>query len=106
MFELLAATGVRRSELIAFQVRDLALKGSEPFVKIRRRIRRRRGHGLVVGALKSRYGRRELPIASELADRLEAHVASRGPKDWVFATADGKPLDPDNLAARCVGASV
>jgi integrase len=100
MFELLAATGVRRSELIAFQVRDLVLTGSKPFVKIRRRIRRRRGHGLVVGALKSRYGRRELPITCKLADRLATHVAGRGPKDWVFATADGKPLDPDNLATR------
>lgn len=100
MFDLLAATGVRRSELIAFQVHDLAVDGGEPFVKIRRRIRRRRGHGLVVGALKSRYGRRELPVACELADRLATHVAGRGPKEWVFATADGKPLDPDNLAAR------
>jgi integrase len=100
MFDVLAATGVRRSELIALQVHDLALDGGEPFVKIRRRIRRRRGHGLVVGALKSRYGRRELPIACELSDRLAAQVAGRGPKEWVFATTDGKPLDPDNLAAR------
>jgi integrase len=51
MFELLAATGTRRSELIAFKVHDLSLNGEE----IRRRIRRRRGMGLVVGALKSRY---------------------------------------------------
>jgi integrase len=100
MFEVLAATGVRRSELIAFQVRDLSLASGEPFVKVRRRIRRRRGHGLVVGALKSRYGRREVPVACELADRLAAHVAGRVPNAWVFATADGKPLDPDNLAAR------
>lgn len=100
MFEVLATTGVRRSELIALQVRDLSLTGGEPSIKIRRRIRRRRGHGLVVGALKSRYGRREVPIACKMADRLAVLVAGRAPKDWVFATADGKPLDPDNLAAR------
>ena len=100
MFELLAATGVRRSELIAFQVRDLNLSGAEPSVKIRRRIRRRRGMGLVVGALKSRYAKRELPIPIEMADRLKAHVAGRSPKDWVFASVTGAPLDPDNLADR------
>jgi integrase len=102
MFELLAATGVRRSELIAFQVRDLRLNGDEPSVKIRRRIRRRRGVGLVVGALKSRYAKRELPVPIELADRLRAHVAGRSSKDWVFCSATGAPLDPDNLADRVV----
>jgi integrase len=100
MFELLAATGVRRSELIAFQVRDLRLNGEEPDVKIRRRIRRRRGMGLVVGPLKSRYAKRELPVPIELADRLRAHVAGRSSKDWVFASATGAPVDPDNLADR------
>jgi integrase len=111
MFELLAATGVRRSELIAFQVRDLRLGGEDPSVTIRRRIRRRRGMGLVVGALKSRYAKRELPVPVELADRLRAHVAGHSSKDWVFASATGAPLDPDNLADRvlvpaCEGAGV
>lgn len=100
MFELLAATGVRRSELIAFQVRDLSLNATDPSVKIRRRIRRRRAMGLVVGALKSRYAKRELPIPIELAERLRAHAAGRSPNDWVFVSATGKPLDPDNLADR------
>lgn len=100
MFELLAATGVRRSELIAFKVRDLSLNGEEPYVKIRRRIRRRRGMGLVVGALKSRYAKRDLPVPIELADRLRAHVAGRGSGDLVFASRNGTPLDPDNLADR------
>jgi integrase len=100
MFEVLAATGVRRSELIAFKVRDLSLNGEEPYVKIRRRIRRRRGMGLVVGALKSRYAKRDLPVPIEVADRLRAHVAGRSTDDWVFASATGAPLDPDNLAER------
>ncbi len=100
MFELLAATGVRRSELIAFKVRDLSLNGEEPYVKIRRRIRRRRRMGLVVGALKSRYAKRNLPVPIEVADRLRAHVTGRAPDDYVFASATGAPLDPDNLADR------
>lgn len=100
MFELLAATGVRRSELIAFKVHDLHLNGEEPYVKIRRRIRRRSGAGLVVGALKSRYAKRDLPIPITVADRLTAHVAGRSHNDWVFASTTGAPLDPANLANR------
>src|SRR3984957_6593706 len=100
MFELLAATGVRRAELIAFKVHDLSLNGEEPYVKIRRRIRRRRGTGLVVGALKSRYAKRDLPVPIEVADRLRAHIAGRSRNAWVFASATGAPLDPNNLANR------
>jgi len=100
MFELLAATGIRRSELIALQVRHLHLTGGKPRLMIRRRTRRRRGAGLVDGALKSRYAKRDLPIPIELADRLGAHVAGRAPNDRVFATAAGATLDPDNLADR------
>jgi integrase len=100
MFELLAATGVRRSELIAFKVRDLSLNGEEPYVKIRRRIRRRGGMGLVIGALKSRYAKRDLPIPIKVVDRLRAHIAGRSQNDWVFASATGAPLDPANLANR------
>ena len=70
MFELLAATGVRRSELLAFEVRHVALDGDRPHVKVRQRVRRRKGTGLMVGPLKSRYARRDLPIPLEVADRL------------------------------------
>ena len=45
MFELLAATGLRRSELLALEVRHLALDGDQPHVKVRQRVRRRRGEG-------------------------------------------------------------
>lgn len=100
MFELLAATGVRRSELIAFKVHDLSLNGGEPYVKIRRRIRRRRGMGPVVGALKSRYAKRDLPVSIEVADRLRTHIAGRSRNDWAFASATGARLDPANLANR------
>ena len=100
MFELLAATGVRRSELIALKIHDLILNGEEPSIKIRRRIRRRRGMGLVVGALKSRYAKRELPVPIKVAGRLRAHTAGHSGNDWVFASATGAPLDPSNLANR------
>jgi integrase len=61
MFELLAATGVRRSELLALEGRHLRLDGERPFMRVRQRVRRQRGKGLVVGPVKSRYARRDLP---------------------------------------------
>jgi integrase len=100
MFELLAATGVRRSELLGFEVRHLALDGDRPHVKVRQRVRRRRGTGLVVGPLKSRHARRDLPIPLEVADRLPPLIAGRGERELVFRSTADTILDPDNLAER------
>jgi integrase len=100
MYELLAATGVRRSELFAFEVRHLHLTGDRPHVKVRQRVRRQRGSGLVIGPLKSRHARRDIPIPLALADQLRALVAARGPRELVFTSEVGTVLDPDNLAAR------
>jgi integrase len=97
MFELLAATGLRRSELLALQGRHLSLAGRQPHVKVRKRLRRRRKVGLVIGPLKSRYSRREVPIPPEIADRLAALKTE--PEALVF-NGKGKPLDPDNLYKR------
>jgi integrase len=98
LFELLAATGVRRSELIPLQGRHLALDGDQPHIRVRRRVRRRKGVGLVVGPLKSRYARRDLPIPLEFADRLRAIGA--GDDELVFKSTVGTLLDPDNVAER------
>ena len=98
MFELLAATGLRRSELLVLEGRHLALDGERPHVKVRQRVRRRRGEGLVIGPLKSRYSKRDVPIPPALADRLLAHGAGQG--ELVFSSAAGSVLDPDNLATR------
>jgi integrase len=98
LFELLAATGVRRGELIALEGRHLELDGERPHVKVRQRVRRRRGSGLMVGPLKSRYSRRDVPIPLELADRLRAlGIADDEP---VFTSTVGTIVDPDNLAER------
>jgi integrase len=103
MFELLAATGVRRSELLALEGRHLALDGDRPHLKIRQRVRRRRGHGLVVGPPKSRYARRHLPIAVDLADRLRALKVADD--ELVFTSTVGTSLDPDNLADRVLASA-
>lgn len=98
LFELLAATGLRRSELLVLEGRHLALDGKRPHVKVRQRVRRRRGEGLVVGPLKSRYSKRDVPIPRALAERLSAHGVAQG--ELVFRSAVGSVVDPDNLATR------
>ena len=52
----------------------------------------------MIGPLKSRYAKRDVPIPSSLADRL--HALGTAPDELVFATATGTVLDPDNLATR------
>ena len=69
MFRLLAATGVRRSELLALEGRHLHLDGERPHVNVRQRVRRRTGAGLVIGPLKSRH----------------APATSRSPSPWPTA---------------------
>jgi integrase len=36
----------------------------------------------------------------EVVDRLRVHIAGHSRNDWVFVSATGAPLDPDNLANR------
>jgi integrase len=98
MFELLAATGLRRSELLVLEGRHLALDGERPHVKVRQRVRRRRGEGLVIGPLKSRHSKRDVPIPRDLVDRLATLGAEQD--GLVFRSAAGLVLDPDNLAMR------
>jgi integrase len=100
MFEVLAATGMRRSELLALERRHLVLDGERPYLKVRQRLRRQTGIGLVIGPLKSRYARRDLPIRLDLADRLRALVVLKSTSEFVFASTVGTALDPDNLTDR------
>lgn len=52
----------------------------------------------MIGPLKSRYSKREVPIPRALADRLRA--LDTASDDFVFCAATGTVLDPDNLAMR------
>jgi integrase len=101
MFDLLSVTGLRRSELLALRGKDLALNGANPHVKVRQRVRRQAGAGLVCGPLKSKYARRDVPISTGIADRLRA---LRTPDDaFVFCTPTGLVLDADHLARAVLG---
>jgi integrase len=98
MFELLAATGLRVSELIALRWRNLALDGSHPHVRVRRTLVRGREE-----APKTKYGRRDVPIDHELVSGLREH---RKTSEWsreddlVFPSLGGTPLATTNLRRR------
>jgi integrase len=97
LVELVASTGLRISEALALQRRDLTLSGGRPYVRVRRAIVKG-----VVGPPKSRHGRRTVLIPPPLADRLRVHLDGLDPRpeQWVFPSQRNTPLNPDNLRRR------
>ncbi len=94
LFRLLAATGLRWSEVAALQWRHLVLDGERPRVLVRRRLRRGQ-----YGPPKSRHGRRDVPLPFDLVtDLRKQRAASEWPQDddLVFASLAGTPLDYAN----------
>ena len=104
MFRVLAATGVRVSELVALQWKHLHLDGSSPHVKVRVRI-----VDGEVGPLKSKYARRSVPLPFELVLALrEHHTMTEWPRpdDPVFATRNGHALRANNVFRRTLKPAV
>jgi integrase len=100
LIELVASTGLRISETIALQRRDLHLDDLRPHVRVRRAIVRGR-----VEPPKSKHGRRKVPISRSLAAKLRAHmdgVLDLSDDAWVFASQIGTPLDAYNLRKRVI----
>jgi integrase len=98
MFELLAVTGLRISEASALRWQDLVLDGGHPHVRVRRSY-----VAPHFGPPKSRYGKRDVPIALELADRLRvrrSRAELRGQRDLVFPSKTGTPLRTENVRRR------
>lgn len=97
-FWLLAATGLRVSEALALQWKHLELTGPSPHVKVRRAYVRGK-----FGPPKSRYGKREIPIDTQLAQTLrEHHQTTRlaAPEHLVFPSTAGSTMDQGNLRER------
>ncbi|MFI5005591.1 MAG: tyrosine-type recombinase/integrase [Solirubrobacterales bacterium] len=93
---LLASTGLGISEAIALRWCDLDLDASPPRLWVRRAI-----VGGVVGAPKSYYGARAIPLAEELAGTLRAmRPPDAADEDLVFPNRRGRPLNPSNLRNR------
>ena len=98
MFRLMAATGMRVSEVLGLQWKHLQLNGSNPHVQVRRAWVRGRFE-----QPKSRHGRREIPLSRELVDELRARrtaAESASDTDLVFASMAGTPLSDGNIRRR------
>jgi integrase len=93
---LLASTGLRISEAIALRWCDLDLDTPPSRLRVRRAI-----VDGVVGAPKSRYGARTIPLAKDLARRLQKlRAPDANDEDPVFPNRRGQPLNPNNLRNR------
>jgi len=104
MLRLLAATGLRVSEVIALQWRHLRLEGSEPCVRVRRALVRGRPH-----PPKSKYGKREVPLDPALVSELRQRRKGSewpGDEDLVFPSLAGTALQPENLRRRVLRPAV
>lgn len=100
MFDLFATTGLRASEMLGLQWADLQLDGSDPHLRVRRAYTQGE-----YGPPKSRYGRRAIPIAIPIADRLRTYRATVEYQDDthpVFAAEVGRPLQYDRVRRALV----
>jgi integrase len=95
---LLAATGLRISEVIALQRLHLQLDAEQPEVCVRRALVRDR-----IVPPKSKYGNREVRLPEPLAAKLRTHLAVQSDQDstaLAFPSEAGGALDPNNLRRR------
>jgi integrase len=92
-FELLAVTGLRIGEAVGLTWESLDL-GDRPKVKVREQVYRGKRK-----PLKSKDGRRDIPLSGSMAAKLLAHRRDSyvSPKAPVFATTTGTELDPHNI---------
>lgn len=95
---LLVGTGLRWSEATALQVRDVDLLGARQ-LHVRRAWKRRGGH-FEIGEPKTKRSRRTLDLSPALVDMLVRHVAAKGPGEFVFTTAAGRPVRHNNYYYR------
>ena len=95
MFRLIAATGLRWSEVAALRWSDLEVDGSRKRVKVRR--------AYVRGAFKppkSEYGRRDVPLSPELARDLRRERVAASDDALVFESRRGNPPNYWNVFSR------
>jgi integrase len=107
IYHLAVLTGMRRSELLGLQWKDLDMENA--VIHIQRSLQRINGRGLVVRQTKTQKSRRAIALGSSTVDlfktvkkkQLERRL-SAGPvwndQDFVFTQADGKPLHPDKVS--------
>lgn len=99
LFDLLAATGLRISEILALRWLDLTLDPGQPGVV---HVRRALVKG-TFGPPKSEHGEREIPISRELVHALDLHwdqMPFHAGPDLVFSARGGVPLRQENVRRR------
>lgn len=95
--------GLRQGEALGLTWDNVDLDAGE--LRVRQALKRVKGKGLILGSVKSKKSKRELPIPPELlallkahkkaqtAERLEAGSAWEG-GGFVFCQPNGRPIDP------------
>jgi integrase len=102
-------TGLRRGEVLGLKWSDVDLEVGQ--LAVLRTLSRRVGVGLVVDEPKTERSRRVVPLPAftvatlrEQRSRQAAERLAAGPEwegdGYVFTTARGRPLDPDNVTTR------
>ena len=102
LFDTVAATGARWSEICEWRGKDLAQGPDGPVLRIRRAFAEWRDeegkHAEIVKLPKSDFGRRDLPLDPALARRLWR--LQRGPAELLFTAPQGGRLDYQNTYTR------
>lgn len=94
LFRLLADTGLRISEAIGLNVGDIEF-GAAPVLRVRRQSYRG-----TMSKLKTRNGRRDLPLPSDLGRALWVRCQGADHDAPLFATRTGSRLSDGNLRRR------
>jgi integrase len=94
----LAFTGLRWSEATALQVHDVDIY--ECRLNVVRAWKRTPESYFEIGEPKSRRARRTLTIPASLAAVLQPFVVDRDPGEWLFLSAQGRPVRHANFRAR------
>ncbi|WP_083650519.1 site-specific integrase [Corynebacterium sp. CNJ-954] len=89
-------TGLRINEICGLIVEDVNLDIGEIRLTRQMDVRTRKR-----GPLKSRAGRRVIPISTELEPTLRCLVNEKGPTDWIFRGANGNSMHSSRVAV-CV----
>jgi integrase len=94
LFEFLASTGMRISEVAGLQWRHVDLDGDHPHIKVRRQLYRGR-----IGPPKSSKGKRDVPLSPSLVRALDALREHLDPAetDPVFQSKGGRHLSVDTV---------
>ncbi len=100
-FLLLTLYGLRRGEVLGLRWQDIDLACC--MIRVRQQVLRI-GGVLQTGPVKTKAGRRDLPLLNlaeqAITEQQKRQVAQQAPSDdgLVFTTSSGRPIDPDNFA--------